>query len=889
MTLLPAGWGLPGARVDTLAVLRRVRAPAIFVVAAVCAAACADAGAPTNTGPVKSITVSVDFSQISVGAKAVATAVLLDASGQQVTDREAAWASLTPSILSVSSTGAITGLQAGAGQVRASSGSVSTTVTIIVKNLLAASIRLARDTATITFPSGAVQTIAAVTDDFGKPIVNPNIVWTSSQPLVAAVNVAGLVTAMASGSTIITGSIDNLVATMSVTVRPAPNPAAPAITSFTPATLRPGGAYTISGTNFAPAPGGNQVLVDGMPVSVQTATTTQLSVVLPTLGFTCEPARTAFLQISVNGIVGGGAAPLQVGARRALAIGQTSIVTGASEVRCNEFVPAEGRWVVSIYSAARAAVSPSFPAGVQFAIRGLITPAGLAHSRSPTPPLEMVVPQQSLLRVPADQRPSTRDESRDASHASILARNIAIGSSAPGRRAVLRAPGAAASPHHDITTSGTITNIKLPNLDATDYCVSNIPLGVRTVFVGAHAVIVEDTIGTFNNRATLKGQMDDYFTRLGNEFESVMWPILSSTFGNPLAMDAKLGGPGKVVMVFSPRVNIMQRGNVVGFVANCDLFPTSQKPSSNLGAFFYALTPTSAAAGYANSETRDQWLRLMRSTVIHEVKHITAFAERTSRGFPLEDASWEEGSARIAEEMYSRAIYGTQGRANTTWAQTVACDIKYLTTTPGCTGRPILMLRHFDGLYAYLSSPEIYSPLGQTFSGEVAFYAGAWSMLRWASDQFGAPESQFFRDFTASGVNGAANVELRTGRQWEESLGEWSLALYLDDIPGYAPQNTRIRFPSWNLADMWAGMCADLGPCLDPTNPVQVYGRPVPFIPKARSFGNFLLGVGTMAGGGFTILDLTGVAAPSQVIELKSLIGTADPPASLRLAITRVR
>ena len=46
---------------------------------------------------------------------------------------------------------------------------------------------------------------------------------------------------------------------------------------------------------------------------------------------------------------------------------------------------------------------------------------------------------------------------------------------------------------------------------------------------------------------------------------------------------------------------------------------------------------------------------------------------------------------------------------------------------------------------------------------------------------------------------------------------------------------------------------------------------------------------GTMAGGGFTIVDLAGAPATSQVIELRSLNGTADPPPTLRLAIARVR
>src|SRR5438552_2286110 len=133
--------------------------------------------------------------------------------------------------------------------------------------------------------------------------------------------------------------------------------------------------------------------------------------------------------------------------------------------------------------------------------------------------------------------------------------------------------------------------------------------------------------------------------------------------------------------------------------------------------------------------------------------------------------------ARTAEELYARTFYGTQGGGNVGYAASVGCDIRYLGGVPPCADRPVLMLRHFDAMYSYLSAPEIYTPLGRTFSGDAIFYSSAWSILRWANDHFGVSEAQFLRDFTAGSLTGVANFEARTGRPWEESLGEWSLAL----------------------------------------------------------------------------------------------------------------
>jgi hypothetical protein len=481
-----------------------------------------------------------------------------------------------------------------------------------------------------------------------------------------------------------------------------------------------------------------------------------------------------------------------------------------------------------------------------------------------------------------------RGRERDETHGRILDRNLeylrANASAIRTSRSAHPRPSFAIGAQ--IATLGAITQLKVPNLDAANYCSVSLPVGVRTVFVGAHSVIVEDTLSAFNGKPTLQGQMNSYFTRLGTEFESVMWPILTANYGNPLVMDAQLSNTGKVVMLFSPRVNGLQGGHVLGFVATCDFQAVTQAPSSNVGEYFYAAVPTSAAAGYADGDTRDSWLRLMRATVIHEVKHVVQFGERLSRNLPVEDRSWEEGMARTVEELYARTIYGTQARQNTDYAASLFCDLRYTTQGP-CLDRPLLMLRHFDALYQFAGSPEAFTPLGQLFGADATYYASAWSFLRWATDHFGASESQFFRDFTLNPATGVPNLEARTGHPWEEMMGEWSLALYLDDEPGFTPTNPRLRMPSWNIRNIFFGMCSDLGPCTNPGNISQLYPRANPFQPRALSYGPFQL-TGQITGGGFALFELTGEQVGNQVLELRSLPG-GDPAATIRIAIVRVQ
>jgi hypothetical protein len=867
-------------------------------------AACSGKGADAGVDSVASVTVSVSAPQILVGATSIATAVLKDASGVQLTDRQPVWTSQSPQVLTVSATGVVTAIGPGQGTVRATSGSAFGEATVLVTNPLASSITLSRDTANISLPGGSSQIIPTVKDFAGNVLVNPTIFWSSNAPQVASVNPNGLVTGVASGTAIVRAAIDGRSATTVVIVRPTPNAAAPQITGINPTpTLRPGGQFLLFGSNFATTTAGNTVLVDGVAATVTAASATQLNVTLPTSGFACDPLKSVFVQVTANGLIGGAAATMQTSTLRTLAPGQSVIVTNPAEVRCNELANTGGRYIISVYNASRAAVNPNAVAAASLVVRGAASTAtsGAAVTAPVRAPVRAVGPRWSgaVPRIGsraydlAEDARLARDRARV--HHDILDRNIAylrdhaaeIRASAAARRAAsARLPNATVAPQ--VATVGTILPVKLPNLDAASFCTSNIATNARTVYVGAHSIIVEDTLSVFNGQPTLAGQMNSYYQQLGDEFETTMWPLLTTNYGNPLAMDAQLSGTGKVIMVFSPRINAMQAGRVLGFVVSCDFQPITQSPSSNLGEYFYAAVPTSTAAGYANGDTRDSWLRLMRGTVVHEVKHITAFGERLTRNVALEDASWEEGMARTVEELYARTVYGTGSKQNTGYAASIFCDLRFNGTTAGCANRPLLMLRHFDALYTYFGTPEVLSPLGRTFASDQTFYGSSWSLIRWAVDHFGVSEAQALKDFTTASAVGVVNFEGRTGRPWEESMGEWSLAMYVDDLAGLNAENPRLRFPSWNIPNLFAGMCSDLGPCTNPAGTSNLYPRANPFNPRLDVFGTFTENVGTLVGGSFMIFEISGTQAARQLFEVRSPSG-GDPLSTIRIAILRVQ
>ena len=70
----------------------------------------------------------------------------------------------------------------------------------------------------------------------------------------------------------------------------------------------------------------------------------------------------------------------------------------------------------------------------------------------------------------------------------------------------------------------------------------------RAVYVGPHIILFEDSL------APLARTMDSEYQRLGQEFDDVTWPVLLN-FGNPIVVDSALDNNGRIIALFSKRVN----------------------------------------------------------------------------------------------------------------------------------------------------------------------------------------------------------------------------------------------------------------------------------------------------------------------------------------------
>ena len=147
----------------------------------------------------RSIAVNIDKKTISVGGTALATAVFAP---EDATIQEVVWSSATPSIISVSESGVITGLAKGSGRLKATAadGSGRMAEATVSVQQMPESIALTSKNSSL-FVGGSMTVTAAVQPSNAN---NKNVVWTSSDPSVATVNREGRVTGKSRGTAVIT-------------------------------------------------------------------------------------------------------------------------------------------------------------------------------------------------------------------------------------------------------------------------------------------------------------------------------------------------------------------------------------------------------------------------------------------------------------------------------------------------------------------------------------------------------------------------------------------------------------------------------------------------------------------------------------------------------------
>ena len=813
--------------------------------------------APVAPAPVGgTLEVLVPTLELRPGRMMQAEVRLLRADGEVLDGPRVTWRSLTPNTVQVDSAGRLLGIAPGAGIVRVSAGGLATELALLLRNPPARAITLDATALRLTLPAGTRQLLAVARDSAGDPLLGATFQWGSSATRIAAVSALGQVSAIAVGQTRIVVQVDSVSTALDVEVVADPTPTAPVLEAIAPLLVVPGQTLVVNGAQFAPAPAANTVLLDGVPVPVTQASATRLVLAIPpATHFVCTPRRTVALQVGTTGGIGVRQVPLEVATTRALAPGDFAVLTPAA-AHCLDLSATPGRYRLAVVNAARAIGAPS------------ITPTLTGVSTDPG---------ASALGAALER---AREMTRESAWAPDPVPLNTIRTAVP----MPRRGGAAGAPRLVEPRVGDLRPLRLPALGQADLCTRYTPITARVVWVGRRIAILEDTTTVLDGTRTLAGTQDALYAQVGAELDSLGWAIVRP-FGDPLVMDARLDDDGRVGVVLTPRMNTALGGGALAATVTCDFFPRAQFAGSDMGEFIYAQVPTVAQGGDAPG-TPTRWRREMRATLVHELKHVASYAERVVRGQPLEEPWLEEATARLAEELFARAVYGHRRGANVGFATSLACELA-TAGGAGCLATARAMQPHLEGLYEMLRASATRSPLGPTSAGDVAFYGAAWALTRWVLDHQGGDESAQVAALTTGGLTGIANLEARAQRPWEELLPEWALTMMVDDAGSPAP--ARLAFPSWDLRSQFRGLCEQVGRCRsasgDPRFPFADPVRAVRLTPATLAASispappTFPLG--PIVPGGFTPLDLTVAAGGHGVVGVTG-------GGTLRLGLVRV-
>lgn len=665
------------------------------------------------------------------------------------------------------------------------------------------------------------------------------------------------------------------------------------IDSVGPRPLSPGSEATVHGSGF-PAADEAEVRVEGRAAPVLEADPGRIQFRVPESDG-CRPDRRAGVRVLSGGTMSNGilVTVRGTGTRAGLEPGEIRTFS-ADEARCLQLPSGDrGRQL-------RLLVQNTARSGAGAAGLLLVSRAGAGSGGG----------QGALLDRPAD-RTGGAAERVPAAGAPSLHRRSAPALQARARRELRRRGARPASPGPPAALSGSdgATEpaegdlLRLQFAVAPDLSVSctdtSRTVQARVRAVGPSVVLAEDTAGS-------GGFSDADHGLLVGEFEELVFPTDTAYFGGPSDLD----GNGRVVVLFSPRVNeLTPRGAdaaVGGFFLPLDLADSGDGddagvpgpggetcPASNEAEVLYLPVPDPAGA-HGPEFSRAEALRNARGIVAHELMHLLSAAQRVVLGeggfLALEEVWLSEALSHLAEEVVGFAFLGMEPGSDLDFGH-------FSASRDGLEAFNTFHLQNFGRLQLFLLDPAatpVLSPVDPGGLAGLRMRGFGWLFLRWLADRFASPtgEPDFIRTLSVGGSNhlvGVENITAAAGTEWTRLLEDFALVPVLEGIrlpgadAGSAERRATAELATWQLREIYAGLRENPG-----TSSLFPLGYPL--LPRALEFadGRRTLELGSGAASYFSLESATG--NPALALSLRTTGGTPiSPDADLRLSLVRLR
>lgn len=602
--------------------------------------------------------------------------------------------------------------------------------------------------------------------------------------------------------------------------------------SVSPSPLRAGDEAVLYGEGFGLRAENVEVRVEGVPGSVVGVEEGRVSIEVPELAGRCLPDRSVGVRLLVRGEPSNGLMPrLEAGHTPLdLAVGETRILQGEGAADCLQIPASEQRreYLLTAGTASRSG-------GSRTPLRLLFRAEADSGEAAATVSADTVVPAGEL-------------DVESGHEAEGELRSQAL--SALDRRGLERVTRASRQSRADVETVATARTPEVGDTTRFSFAVgeglsvscedtSRVLAGV-TRAVGERVLLVEDTL------APSDGFGGADWERLRDEFDEVVFPTDSAYFGGP----ADLDGNGRVIVLFTPRVNQLSSrssaGRVGGFFLPLDLVDSGDSegsglqgpegqvcPASNEGEVLYVAAPDPAGE-FSRALDGPTALRLARTITTHELMHLLSAQQRLVRdggSFDQLGATWlQEGLAHLAEEVVGLRLTGLSPGQNLTWEQ-VAGDRERLDLFN------TFHLNNFTRLNLFLLDPAEGPTLSRTDPGGLEglrMRGFSWGLLRWLVDRHAAGDEEALTRRLSRGGSGHArgvdNVIQAVEESWDQLLTDFLLAVPMDDVETEGEATDR-GIPSWHLPSVFEALSQNPGTRTQ-------FPRTFPLQPTRLGFGN---------------------------------------------------
>jgi len=182
-----------------------------------------------TTGPrevvVATVVVSLPRTAFRAGESIQAAALPLDSSGGVVTGRTVSWSSSNPDVATVSASGLVKGISAGAAVISASADGKDGTAIVNVSLVPVTSVTVVPGTESVS--AGASVALSVILKDSADRILTGrHIDWTSSAPSIASVTAAGVVNGILVGAAEIVATVEGKTGKATINVNTLTTPVA---------------------------------------------------------------------------------------------------------------------------------------------------------------------------------------------------------------------------------------------------------------------------------------------------------------------------------------------------------------------------------------------------------------------------------------------------------------------------------------------------------------------------------------------------------------------------------------------------------------------------------------------------------------------------------------